>query len=258
MLRSSFNFNLFLVTYKSRKTSEKVKVKLYPTLCNPMDYTVHGILQARVQEWVDSLSLLQGIFPTRGLKPGLRHCRWILDQLTHQGSPSILKWVASPFSRGSSWPGSWTGVSCITGRFFTSWTTREAPKISAAAKSLQSCLTSVVSDSVRPHRRQPTRLPRPRDSPGKNTGVGCHFFLYFTKNPHNTFSQVYDHIDLQLIDSILAREGNFKLNAKYYYRYKLKANVLLHKPQLIYCIKPDTWSALYWSILYPLNCLPLA
>ena len=33
----------------------------------------------------------------------------------------------------------------------------------------------IVSDSVRPHRRQPTRLPRPRDSPGKNTGVGCHF-----------------------------------------------------------------------------------
>jgi len=31
-----------------------------------------------------------------------------------------------------------------------------------------------VSDSVRPHRRQPTRLPHPWDSPGKNTGVGCH------------------------------------------------------------------------------------
>ena len=38
-------------------------------------------------------------------------------------------------------------------------------------------ITSVVSDSVRPHRRQPTRLPRPWDSPGKNTGVGCHFLL---------------------------------------------------------------------------------
>ena len=32
-----------------------------------------------------------------------------------------------------------------------------------------------MADSVRPHRRQPTRLPRPWDSPGKNTGVGCHF-----------------------------------------------------------------------------------
>ena len=34
-----------------------------------------------------------------------------------------------------------------------------------------------MSDSVRPHRRQPTKLPRPWDSPGKNTGVGCHFLL---------------------------------------------------------------------------------
>ena len=39
------------------------------------------------------------------------------------------------------------------------------------------CVASVVSDSVRPHRRQPTRLPHPWDSPGKNTGVGCHFLL---------------------------------------------------------------------------------
>ena len=34
-----------------------------------------------------------------------------------------------------------------------------------------------VSDSVRPQRRQPTRLPRPWDPPGKNTGVGCHCLL---------------------------------------------------------------------------------
>ena len=38
-----------------------------------------------------------------------------------------------------------------------------------------------MSDSVRPHRRQPTRLPRPWDSPGKNTGVGCHFLLQSRK-----------------------------------------------------------------------------
>ena len=38
-------------------------------------------------------------------------------------------------------------------------------------------VASVVSDSVRPHRQQPTRLLRPWDSPGKNTGVGCHFPL---------------------------------------------------------------------------------
>ena len=40
---------------------------------------------------------------------------------------------------------------------------------------------SVVSNSVRPHRRQPTRLPCPWDSPGKNTGVGCHFLLQCMK-----------------------------------------------------------------------------
>ena len=38
-------------------------------------------------------------------------------------------------------------------------------------------VASVVSDSVRTHRRQPTRYPCPWDSPGKNTGVGCHFLL---------------------------------------------------------------------------------
>ena len=38
-----------------------------------------------------------------------------------------------------------------------------------------------MSNSVRPHRRQPTRLPCPRDSPGKNTGVGCHFLLQCMK-----------------------------------------------------------------------------
>ena len=39
-------------------------------------------------------------------------------------------------------------------------------------------VASVVSDSVRPHKRQSTRLPRPWDSPGKSTGVGCHMCTY--------------------------------------------------------------------------------
>ena len=66
----------------------KVKVtQSCPALCDPMDYTVHGILQAR-----------------------------------------ILEWVAFLFSRRSSQPRDWTQVSHITGGFFTSWATREAPK----------------------------------------------------------------------------------------------------------------------------------
>ena len=46
---------------------------------------------------------------------------------------------------------------------------------------LLSHLTSVVSNSVRPHRHKPTRLPRPWDSPCKNTGVGCYFLLQCMK-----------------------------------------------------------------------------
>ena len=95
------------------------------TLCEPMDYTVHGNLQARILEWVaipfsressqpgieprfptlqvDSLpaeprrkprntgvcspALLQWIFPTQELNQGLLHCRWILYHLSYQGSP---------------------------------------------------------------------------------------------------------------------------------------------------------------------------
>ena len=67
------------------KTVKAKVAQSCPTLCNPMGSTVHGILQAR-----------------------------------------ILEWVAIPFSRGSSQPRSPTGVSCITGGFFTSLATREA------------------------------------------------------------------------------------------------------------------------------------
>ena len=51
---------------------------------------------------VGSLSLLQGIFPTKGLNRGLLHCRLILYQLSYQGSPRILEWVACLFSSRSS------------------------------------------------------------------------------------------------------------------------------------------------------------
>ena len=68
---------------------------------------------------VGSLSLLQRIFPTQGSNPGLLHCRCILYQLGHKGSPRILEWVAYPFSRGSSPSRSLTGVSCIAGGVFT-------------------------------------------------------------------------------------------------------------------------------------------
>ena len=110
--------------------SVKVKVtQLCPTLCDLMDYTVHGILQARILEWVPcpfsrgfsqprdqtqvtriaggfftswatgkpkdtgvgSLSLLQGVFPTQEWNRGLLHYRQILYQLRYEGSLNICK-----------------------------------------------------------------------------------------------------------------------------------------------------------------------
>ena len=74
---------------------------------------------------VGSLSLLRGIFPTQGSNPGLQHCRRILYQLSHKGSPRTLEGVAYPFSSGSSQPRNPTGVSCIAGVFFTNWANRD-------------------------------------------------------------------------------------------------------------------------------------
>ena len=70
--------------------SESEVTQLCPTLSDPMECSppgssVHGILQARILEWV----LSPGIFPTQGSNPGLPHCRRSLYQLKHQGSPRI-------------------------------------------------------------------------------------------------------------------------------------------------------------------------
>ena len=56
------------------------------TLCNPMDcsppgFSVHGILQARILEWV-AIPFSRGVSPTQGLNPGLPHCRQILYHLS--------------------------------------------------------------------------------------------------------------------------------------------------------------------------------
>ena len=100
------------------------------TLCNPTDCSPPGssvhVDSPHKNTGVGCHAFFQGIFPTQGLKPGLLHCRWILYCLSHQRSPRILEWAAYPFSSGSSWPRNWIRVSCMAGRFFTSWATREA------------------------------------------------------------------------------------------------------------------------------------
>ena len=60
------------------------------TLCNPMDrilpgFSVHGILQARILEWV-AIPFFRG--SSQGSHPGLPHCRWILYHLSYQGTPN--------------------------------------------------------------------------------------------------------------------------------------------------------------------------
>ena len=75
---------------------------------------------------VGSLSLLQRIFPTQGLNPGLLHCRQILYQVSHKVSPRILEWVAYPFSSGSFRPRNRTRVFWIADGFLTNWAIREA------------------------------------------------------------------------------------------------------------------------------------
>ena len=102
-----------------------------PTLCDPMSYTVHGILQARILEWVT--------FPfSRGSSQPRDQTQVSLtlqaDSLPAepQGKPKNTG-VGSLFlySR-SSWPRNWTGVFCAAGRFFfffffTNWAIRDAP-----------------------------------------------------------------------------------------------------------------------------------
>ena len=78
--------------------SEWSEVKVsqsYSTLCDPMDYTVHGILQARILEWV-AFPFPRESFQPRGSNQGLLHCRWILYQLSYQGRISC-GWAFSRF-----------------------------------------------------------------------------------------------------------------------------------------------------------------
>ena len=82
------------------RESESGRRSVMLTLCDPMDYTFHGILQARILEWVAIPS--PGDLPNPGVKPRSPTLQADFYQLSHRGSPRILEWVAYPFSRGSS------------------------------------------------------------------------------------------------------------------------------------------------------------
>ena len=61
------------------------------TVCSLPGFSVHGISQAKILEWV-ALSFSGGMFQTQELNPGLLHCRWILYQLNQQGSSQKAAW----------------------------------------------------------------------------------------------------------------------------------------------------------------------
>ena len=118
-------------------TKSWVRYFLYLCMCvlvaqSYLTLRPHGLQPARLLcPWdspgknteVGSHFLLQGIFPTQRSNSGLMHCRQILYQLSHKGSPKTLEWVAYPFSSESSPSRNWARVSCIVGGFFfTNWT----------------------------------------------------------------------------------------------------------------------------------------
>ena len=72
----------------ARSVTQSCPILWDPKNCSPPGSSVHGILQAKMLEWV---ALIQGIFPTQGLNFGLLCCRWILYHLSHQGSPCRLE-----------------------------------------------------------------------------------------------------------------------------------------------------------------------
>ena len=109
------------VTEHERSESEVAQLCL--TLCDPMDcslpgFSIHGISQARILVWV-AISFSRGSSWPRDWTWVFPHCKWILYQLSHKGSPRTLQWVTYPFSSRSSRSRNWTRVSCVAGRFFT-------------------------------------------------------------------------------------------------------------------------------------------
>ena len=100
----------------------------------------------------------------------------------------ILKWVAIPFSRGSSQPRDRTQVFCIASRFFTVWATREAFYDTVQFN------RSVMSDSLRPHESQHTRPPCPSPTPRVHSysclsSQWCHPAISSSVVPFSSFRQ---------------------------------------------------------------------
>ena len=106
---------IFLKLFPMRKCKLLSCVWLFAT-----PWTIQSMEFSSPTTGLGSLSFLQGIFPTQGSNPGLPHCRRILYQLSHRGSPRILEWGAYSFSRGPSQSKNWTGSPACTVMSFDS------------------------------------------------------------------------------------------------------------------------------------------
>ena len=96
------------------------------TLCDPMDYKVHGILQARILKWV-AFPFFRNL-PNPGIKPRSPALQADFLPAEPQGKPKNTG-VGSLFLLQQIFPPwNWTGVSCIAGRFFTKWAIRNICK----------------------------------------------------------------------------------------------------------------------------------
>ena len=105
----------------------KVKITLScPTLWDPIDCTVHGILQARILEWVAFLFSRGSSQPRDLTQVSLIAGGFFTSWATRKAQEYCSELVTYPFASGSSWPRNPTAVSCIAGRFFTNWAIREA------------------------------------------------------------------------------------------------------------------------------------
>ena len=94
---------------------------------DPMDYTVYGILQARILEWV-TFPLSRGSSqPRDGIQ--VSHIAGGFFTSWSQGKPKNTAIGSLSFSSGSFQPKNWTRVSCLAGGFFTNWAIREAPPV---------------------------------------------------------------------------------------------------------------------------------
>ena len=113
-----------LYTHMYVHISEEKVTQSCPTLCNPMDYTVHEIFQARLLEWV-AVPFSRGSSQPRDQTQVSDIARGFFTSWP-PGKPKNTGMGSYPFSSRSSWPRNQTTVSFIADRFFTNWAMREA------------------------------------------------------------------------------------------------------------------------------------